>query len=41
MKKAQPRTSELSKLMDLQIRFDYLTALRMNPDVKSLFPDYP
>jgi hypothetical protein len=40
MKKAKS-TTELGKLIDLSIRFDYLTALRMNLDVKSLFPDYP
>ena len=41
MKKSKSRSSEIHKLLDLQIRFDYLTALRMNLDVKSLFPDSP
>jgi len=38
-KKGKP--SELNKLFDLQIRFDYLTALRMDLEVESSFPDYP
>ncbi len=41
MKESKSKTSEIHKLLDLQIRFDYLTAKRMGLDIKSLFLDSP